>query len=68
MTVSFHKFGDLFFPGTGDVKVTFHTLVYLLSIRNGDFIFGIFIGTHDLVSFSVGLSGSDLVTWKSLNA
>lgn len=21
MTVSFHKFGDLFFPGTGDVKV-----------------------------------------------
>lgn len=23
MTVSFHKFGDLFFPGTGDVKVFF---------------------------------------------
>lgn len=21
MTVSFHKFGDMFFPGTGDVKV-----------------------------------------------
>lgn len=21
MTVSFHKYGDLFFPGTGDVKV-----------------------------------------------
>lgn len=21
MTVSFHKFGDYFFPGTGDVKV-----------------------------------------------
>ena len=23
MTVSFHKFGDKFFPGTGDVKVIF---------------------------------------------
>ena len=23
MTVSFHKYGDMFFPGTGDVKVTF---------------------------------------------
>lgn len=21
MTVSFHKYGDMFFPGTGDVKV-----------------------------------------------
>lgn len=23
MTVSFHKYGDLFFPGTGDVKVIY---------------------------------------------
>ena len=23
MTVSFHKYGDLFFPGTGDIKVNF---------------------------------------------
>lgn len=23
MTVSFHKYGDMFFPGTGDVKVIF---------------------------------------------
>lgn len=30
MTVSFHKFGDLFFPGTGDVKVTF--LNFLISL------------------------------------
>lgn len=25
MTVSFHKFGDYFFPGTGDVKVRYLT-------------------------------------------
>lgn len=30
MTVSFHKFGDLFFPGTGDVKVSF--LNFLISL------------------------------------
>lgn len=23
MTVSFHKYGDMFFPGTGDIKVIF---------------------------------------------
>ena len=29
MTVSFHKFGDLFFPGTGDVKVGVLSTFYL---------------------------------------
>ena len=24
MTVSFHKYGDMFFPGTGDIKVIFY--------------------------------------------
>lgn len=32
MTVSFHKFGDLFFPGTGDVKVTFQTLLFVYTV------------------------------------
>lgn len=26
MTVSFHKYGDMFFPGTGDAKVIFFIL------------------------------------------
>lgn len=31
MTVSFHKFGDYFFPGTGDVKVRSPALLLKLS-------------------------------------
>lgn len=30
MTVSFHKFGDLFFPGTGDVKVLINVFLCFL--------------------------------------
>lgn len=30
MTVSFHKFGDKFFPGTGDVKVIFDFFFFFL--------------------------------------
>lgn len=30
MTVSFHKYGDLFFPGTGDVKVLPSLLLHII--------------------------------------
>ncbi|KAH9699920.1 Histone deacetylase [Citrus sinensis] len=41
MTVSFHKFGDLFFPGTGDVKVLINVFLcflylYLLDANTTD--------------------------------
>ena len=32
MTVSFHKYGDQFFPGTGDAKVIFFILFVSLVV------------------------------------
>lgn len=33
MTVSFHKYGDMFFPGTGDVKVDFCTILSVFRFK-----------------------------------
>jgi acetoin utilization deacetylase AcuC-like enzyme len=32
MTVSFHKYGDMFFPGTGDIKVCSTDKIYEYNI------------------------------------
>lgn len=50
MTVSFHKFGDFFFPGTGDVKVRRLSAMLVLRLCNAA------RGVHRLV-FSNGVSG-----------
>lgn len=38
MTVSFHKYGDMFFPGTGDVKVILYAVLFFFldSISNNE--------------------------------
>lgn len=38
MTVSFHKYGDMFFPGTGDVKVSSIVMVFLINIVCSNYI------------------------------
>ncbi|KAF2300775.1 hypothetical protein GH714_015699 [Hevea brasiliensis] len=35
MTVSFHKYGDLFFPGTGDVKFKLELVTCLICVYDG---------------------------------
>lgn len=39
MTVSFHKYGDMFFPGTGDAKVIFFILFVFTFSKLSDFNF-----------------------------